>query len=172
MPLDLRDVYFASAVSGKAVGGYPGLAIVFFSHRLEDTQYPIPRYLDLSAYSMHDGIPYTHSSNLVGALDEALKGYPSAIRFEKLKHRSGWLRGELTKIGCDIVSAVVTISLPGEINSRDFGDRLADNGILLSYQSEYLLANNRIQVCLMSDVNRRNLQRLLGHMQSNLKVLH
>jgi aspartate aminotransferase-like enzyme len=179
MPLNLRDVYFASAVSGKAVGSYPGLAIVFYSHQLETTQYGIPRYLDLNAYAAHNGVPYTHSSNLVEALDEALKSYPSATSFEKLTHRAEWLRGELAKMGCELVSdnentspAVVTISLPGDINSRDFGDRLADNGCLLSYQSDYLLARNRVQICMMSHVKMKNLQELLGQMQSNLNLLH
>jgi aspartate aminotransferase-like enzyme len=177
MPLDLRGVYFASVVSGKAVGGYPGLSSVFYSHALEVSHHGIPRYLDLSAYAENNGVPYTHSSNLVDALDEALKSYPAAMDFAELEKRSAWLRNELTGMGCEIISpvennspAVVTISLPETINSRSFGDKLADNGFLLSYQSGYLLSRNRIQICMMGDIKQRYLQRLLGHMRTHMDV--
>ena len=90
-----------------------------------------------------------------------------------------WLRSELTKMGCEIVSpqestspAVVTIALPPGINSEKFGDELAENGCLLSYQSGYLVAKNRVQICLMSSVRRKNLQQLLGHMRTHMRVLH
>ncbi len=179
MPVDLRDIYFASAVSGKAVGGYPGLAMVFYSHPLQPARYGMPRYLDLSLYAENDGVPFTHSSNLVEALDEALANYPGAGDFDQLKSRAVWLRSELTKMGCEIVSpqestspAVVTIALPPGINSEKFGDELAENGCLLSYQSGYLVAKNRVQICLMSSVRKRNLQQLLGHMRTHMRVLH
>ena len=159
MPVDMRDIYFASAVSGKAVGGYPGLAMVFYSHQLQPVQNGIPRYLDLNAYAENDGIPFTHSSNLMEALGEALANYPAEVDFDQLKSRAIWLRNELTKMGCKIISpsestspAVVTIALPAGINSETFGDELADNGCLLSYQSGYLIAQNRVQICLMSSI--------------------
>jgi aspartate aminotransferase-like enzyme/GNAT superfamily N-acetyltransferase len=179
MPVDLRDVYFASAVSGKAVGGYPGLAMVFYSHQLQPGRYGIPRYLDLFLYASNQGVPFTHSSNLVEALDTALANYPGAEDFDQLKSRADWLRNELTKLGCEIVSpragtspAVVTIALPPGINSEKFGDELADSGCLLSYQSGYLVAKNRVQICLMSSFRRKNLQQLLGHMRTHMRVLH
>ena len=34
------------------------------------------------------------------------------------------------------------------------------------------VARNRVQICMMSHNKRKNLQVLLGHMQSNLKLLH
>jgi aspartate aminotransferase-like enzyme/ribosomal protein S18 acetylase RimI-like enzyme len=179
MPVDLREVYFASAVSGKAVGGYPGLAIVFYSHEIKPGPFGIPRYLDLNAYVEHDGVPYTHSSNLVEALDEALTSYPAAVDFDHLKSRASWLRAQLAKMGCEVVAqpestspAVITIALPAGINSEKFGDQLAENGCLLSYQSRYLLAQNRVQICMMSDINKRSLHHLLSHMRSCLRVLH
>ena len=179
MPVDLRGVFFASAVSGKAVGGYPGLAMVFYSHRLGMGRYGIPRHLDLSLYAQNDGVPFTHSSNLVKALEEALANYPEEGDFDKLKSRAAWLRNELTKLGCEIVApaedtspAVVTIALPPGMNSEKFGDQLAGSGCLLSYQSGYLVAKNRVQICLMSPMVRKNLQQLLGHMRKHLHVLH
>jgi aspartate aminotransferase-like enzyme len=179
MPVDLSDVYFSSAVSGKAVGGYPGLAMVFYSHELTPARYGIPRYLDLHAYTASAGVPYTHSSNLMAALAEALASYPEAVDFDHLQSRATWLRNELTKMGCEIISppestspAVVTIALPNSINSAMFGDKMADNGCLLSYQSGYLLAQNRVQICMMSAMKRKCLQQLLGHMQEHMRALH
>jgi aspartate aminotransferase-like enzyme len=32
VPLDLADVHLASGVSGKGLGAFPGLAIVFYNH--------------------------------------------------------------------------------------------------------------------------------------------
>ena len=179
MPVDLRGIYFASAVSGKAVGSYPGLAMVFYSHPIRAARHGIPRYLDLYAYAENDGIPYTHSSNLMEALEEALTNYPTRIDFNHLKSRATWLRNELSEMGCEIVSptestspAVVTIALPTGINSEKFGDELADDGCLLSYQSGYLLAQNRVQICLMSSIKRKKLQQLLGCMRTHMQVLH
>jgi len=173
MPVDFRNIYFASAVSGKAVGGYPGLAMVFYSHVVEPARFGIPRYLDLHAYAKNKGIPYTHSSNLMAALDEALVSYPEDVDFEHLTKRAAWLRGELKKMGCNIVSpaasispAVVTIDLPSRINSEAFGDRLADLGCMLSYQSGYLRTSNRVQICMMSDMKKKSLQNLLSHMRT------
>lgn len=176
MPIDLRDIYFASAVSGKGVGGYPGLSMVFYSHPIQPPRLNVPRYLDLYVYAENDGIPYTHSSNLMEALGEALTRYPEAANFEQLKKKASWLCQELKNMGCEIVSrqdgaspAVVTIALPDDINSEKFGDKLADNGCLLSYQSGYLLRSNRVQICMMSKINKKSLQQLLGHMQTHIR---
>jgi aspartate aminotransferase-like enzyme/ribosomal protein S18 acetylase RimI-like enzyme len=178
MPIDMREIYFASAVSGKAVGGYPGLAMVFYSHRLLPVRHGIPRYLDLSVYAEKKGVPFTHSSNLMEALDEALAHYPAAQYYGQLEHRAGWLRDELRKIGCQLVSrpgtcspAVTTITLPKEMDSGRFGDQMARRGCLLSYQSSYLLKRNRVQICLMSDMSRQNLQRLLGQIRTQMRSL-
>ena len=157
MSVELDSVYFASAVSGKAVGGYPGLAMVFYSHTIKPPQYGIPRYLDLYAYAKNAGVPYTHSSNLLEALAVALDNYPETKEFSKLATRASWLRNELTKMGCDIITpnhnaspAVVTFTLPSGISSQQFGEKMADNGCLLSYQSGYLIEQNMVQICMMS----------------------
>ena len=35
MPVDLAGVYLASGVSGKGLGSYPGLSMVFYNHEIE-----------------------------------------------------------------------------------------------------------------------------------------
>ena len=47
--------------------------------------------------------------------------------------------------------AVTTITLPQHVSSLNFGRALEEEGFLLSYNSEYLVERNWIQVCLMGD---------------------
>jgi len=56
--LHLDGVRLATAVSGKALGAYAGLSIVFHDGRLTGKGV-LPRYLDLAAYEANGGVPYT-----------------------------------------------------------------------------------------------------------------
>lgn len=79
--VDLTGVRLATGVSGKALGAYPGLAVVYHDGRLRQVG-EIPRYMDLAAYEAAEGIPYTLSSNLLAALDAALQGRDWAVRLK------------------------------------------------------------------------------------------
>ncbi|MGM0863301.1 MAG: aminotransferase class V-fold PLP-dependent enzyme [Bacillota bacterium] len=156
IPVDFKEVYFATTVSGKGLGSYPGLAIVF--HRDEIQPSPsIPRYLDIGMYRVNGSIPYTHSSNLVRALKEALHFIEYEIH-EKLALR---VRCVLTQGGFHILGdenyspGVITIALEREQCSRQFGDFCKDRGILLSYESDYLVKRNWVQVALMGRQDER-----------------
>src|SRR5690606_18088405 len=72
VPIDLTGVDFATAASGKALGSFPGLSIVFSRDRPAAAPTRIPRYLDLGAYAAMNGVAFTQSSNLVAALATAL----------------------------------------------------------------------------------------------------
>jgi len=160
VPLDLSKVYLASGVSGKGLGSFSGLSMVFYNHKV----YPsdrLPRYLDLGVYAGMDGVPFTISSNLVASLRAALQHFDSDKRLAKMAALSLWLRHQLENLGLEIVSpaahaspAIITISLPQEISSAFVGQQLEEDGYLLSYNSGYLRARNWIQICLMGDVSR------------------
>ena len=64
LPIDLSGVFLASGVSGKGLGSYPGLAMVFYDHELQPRPERLVRYLDLGLYAAKDGLPFTMSSNL------------------------------------------------------------------------------------------------------------
>ena len=49
---------------------------------------------------------------------------------------------------------VTTIVLPETIKSLDMGKLLEDEGILVSYRSEYLVAKNYIQICFMGECQK------------------
>lgn len=157
LPVDLENVWFASAVSGKSLGAFAGLGIVLYNHGLEPTT-RIPRYLDLALYAGREGVPFTHSSNLVGALRTALARTDWPKRFAAIAERSAWLRAHLRLCGFEIVSAeadaapgIVTIVLPARTSSGCVADRLHCEGYDLAANSQYLRCRNWIQISLMSE---------------------
>ena len=65
VPIDLSDIYLASGVSGKGLGAYPGLSMVYYNHTVKPAPESLPRCLDLGYYAVENGVPFTISSNLV-----------------------------------------------------------------------------------------------------------
>jgi len=164
MPIHLGSVWFASAVSGKSLGAFAGLGIVLYNHRLEPTA-RVPRYLDLALYAAREGVPFTHSSNLVGALRTALARTDWEKRFAAIAERSANLRTDLRGCGFEIVSAeadaapgIVTIALPARTISGLVAERLRSEGYDLAANSEYLRSRNWIQISLMSEPTEEELR--------------
>jgi aspartate aminotransferase-like enzyme len=167
VPVDLTGVYLASCVSGKALASYPGLSMVFYNHELAPAPRALPRYLDLGYYAEQSGIPFTHSSNLIYALQTALNRIDWSDKFRQIAEVDVWLRRRLREVGLQIVApdahaspAVVSIALPREISSRALGNQLRSAGYLLSCNSGYLLQRNWIQICLMGEWSREHLEAL------------
>ncbi len=171
LPVDLSGVFLASGVSGKGLGSYPGLSMVFYNHDLQPRPDRLPRYLDLGLHAAKAGVPFTMSSNLVYALDAALDRFDSNGVFEEIEGTSSWLRQRLRDLGFRIVAAdsdaapaVITLALPPNLSSTELGDSLEQAGFSLSYNSEYLRARNWIQICLMGEFSRRDVEPLLDAM--------
>lgn len=151
IPVDLSGVYLASAVSGKGLASYPGLAIVLHEDRLEPDS-SIPAYLDLGLYQGAGSIPFTHNSNALFALLEALKGSWLADRV--LAEKAAAMledAGMHVLRGSSHSPGILTIALDKGICSRSYGDRLKVLGIQTSYESGYLLARNWLQIALMGE---------------------
>ena len=159
--VDLNNVYLATAVSGKGVGSLPGLAMVFCRDDVISGDHQLPKYFDLAYYETKQGIPFTISSNAIYALTAAVKNSNWSARFENVKHWSEELRNELEEIGLSILADkqcraphITTIVLPESISSLDLGKLLEDEGILVSYRSEYLIEKNHIQICFMGECQK------------------
>lgn len=156
VPVDLTGVQLASAVSGKALGAYPGLAVVFHDGApIRRTD--VPRYLDLAFAHEQHGVPFTHSSNLVCALHAAVDRTDWRARFARIAQVSAQMRAALADHGLEVLTrsdhaspAVLTVPLRG-VSSRRVGDMLRAGGVLVSYESAYLLSRNWIQLCLMGE---------------------
>ena len=168
VPVDLRGVRMASAVSGKALGSFPGIAIVFHDGTIASGDRSLPRYLDLALYEATAGVAFTQSSNLVGALAAALRRYQSEQPWIEVVEMASWLRAQLRELGLRTLidedranPAVTTITLDKPGHSRQLGDRLHRAGFLVSYESNYLLTRNWLQVCLMGCCTRENLAALI-----------
>jgi len=158
VPLDLRGVHLASSVSGKGLASLAGIALVFAGHDIHPDR-RIPRYLDLGTYRRQQGVPFTHSSNLLAALCQALRLLGPEARFPKIRESHARLRSELESMGLTVMAppeqaapAVLSIPLPPGISSVALGEELERRGYLLSFRSGYLVARNIIQICLMGHV--------------------
>ncbi len=160
-PVDLDDIYLATATSGKGIGSLPGLAIVFYRDDVVSGDQRLPRYFDLGYYESKQGIPFTISSNAVEALMTAVEEGDWLTRFENVRQWSKELCDELEVLGFPVLADkqcraphITTIALPPSLSSVALGDQLAAEGILVSYRSEYLLAKNYFQVCFMGTCQR------------------
>jgi len=164
VPVALGDVFLATCASGKGIAALPGLAIVFHNHEIKAGSRKVPRYLDLAQYAAASGVPFTFSSNLLHALQAAVRRIKPQARFDYIRELSVWLRERIRRQGFTILApddhaspAVTTLVLPPRLSSQRVGRQLEERGCLVSYNSEYLLKRNWIQICLMGECSRDDL---------------
>ena len=157
VPVRLNNVYLATTVSGKGLASYPGISMVFYNHEVVPDN-GLPSYLDLGYYRSKEGVPFTHSYNLVAALREALLIITAKPKFARIRRESDWLLRELEKLGiktaassADSSPAVLTLALPPSVSSVKLGEQMEQRGYLLSYRSDYLVKNNLLRICLMGE---------------------
>lgn len=168
LPVDLRGVRFATAVSGKGLAAFPGIAAVFHDGRLASPA-RIPRYLDLSAYEAAKGVPFTHSSNLVAALECSLLQTDWRRKFQRVAEDTRRLRDELRRLTLPVVAreqdaaaGIVTIEIPFGIPTAGVAAALSERGIEIAWQSQYLVERNWMQVALMGEIDADALRSLPG----------
>ncbi|WP_310569493.1 GNAT family N-acetyltransferase [Gemmatimonas sp.] len=156
VPLSLRDVWLASAVSGKSLCAFPGIAIVLHDGQIHSASRRIPRYLDLGLAVQEQGVPFTQSSNLLDALGTSLAEIDWPARFQRVAHDGAWLRRAMESRGWRVLApadcaspAVHTLIPPAGVSARALGEQLRDAGWLISFESGYLRERNWLQVCLM-----------------------
>lgn len=165
---DLSRVHLASGVGGKGFGAYTGLSMVFHREAPAPADEGIPPYLDLGRYARPGGTPFSGSSNLLAALAAALESRLGPGFRARLAALSAWTAGRLAELGLPVLldpalrsPAVFTLPLPPGTSSEAVGRSLEARGMLISYNSEYLLRRNWIQICLMADQDRDKVDRLL-----------
>jgi aspartate aminotransferase-like enzyme/GNAT superfamily N-acetyltransferase len=170
VPVDLAGVWLATGVSGKGLGAYAGLALAFYSELLANPIGRVPRYLDLAHWESADGVPFTHSSNLVRALEAAMTEaeIEGAGRFVRIAQLADELRGGFRNLGFEMVApeahacpAIVTVAMREPGAAMRLGEQLERAGFLLSYRSQYLVDRNWIQACLMGAVTEGDVAALL-----------
>jgi len=172
VPVDLQGILLATGVSGKGLGSYPGLALVFHDYQPAAAPEQLPGYLDLGHWAAHASVPHTHSSNLVGALAAALRAVTPA-RMSRMQENAGWLRQELRAQGWMLITpdalacpGIVTLALPGPLLSTEVGKELEQRGFLVNFRSHYLATRNWIQIALLGDPPHAGLESLLPVLRS------
>jgi aspartate aminotransferase-like enzyme len=165
---DLSRVHLATGVSGKGFGGYTGLSMVFHREAPAPADEGIPPYLDLGRYAGRDGTPFSGSSVLLAALAAALGNHLGPGFRARLAALSAWTGDRIAALGLPLLlgpasrsPAVFTLPLPPGRSSEAIGRSLEARGMLVSYNSEYLLRRNWIQICLMADQEQDKVDRLL-----------
>jgi len=162
-PLDLSGVRLATTVSSKALGAYPGLAVVFHDGHLAPAG-RLPRSIDLAGYVAAGGIPYTLPTNLVAALDAALDiDWPA--RWQAVAAAHALLEPALRAQGFAVVAppaaamaGILTLALPAACPAARLCQRMARRGYLLAHGSDYLRRRNWVQICLMGQWEARALE--------------
>jgi aspartate aminotransferase-like enzyme/GNAT superfamily N-acetyltransferase len=165
--LDLRGVWLASGASGKGLGAFPGLSLVLVNGALAPHRAEVPRYLDLALWLRHGSVPFTHSSNLVSALEAALERTDWGAHIERTARDARWLREALRARGLALVApescaspGVASIALPVQTPSPAVAGGLERLGYEVAWRSGYLMERNWIQVALMGDYDRAALRGL------------
>jgi len=167
MPVDLRGMCLATTASGKGLGSFPGLSMVFHDYQPKPAPDRLPGYLDLGHWATNQSVPHTHSSNLLFALAEAVR-LATINRMERIAENAAWFRRELKAQGFTIIApeevaspGIVTIALDGHTTAAELGEELEIRGYWLSYRSSYLLSKNWIQVSFLGNPERSSLEKLL-----------
>ena len=138
----------------------------------------MPRYLDLGAYADAKGIPYSQSSNLLSALDAALRKYehPTQI-FAEVSERAKKVRTTVEKAGLAILApeniaapAIMTLAMPDGLSATQLGNNLFLNGFNVHYESGYLRDRNWLQISCMNNVSNRELDNMLEVLYILLRI--
>ena len=174
---DLSGVYMASGTSGKGFGSYAGICMVYYAAEvLSKPVKGIPRYFDIPLHAETNGVPWTMSANLFYALKTAYSHTSTAEHRDHIKKLSDTLCVELAKEGVPtlwpkdkILPGVITLVLPKEINSYEFGNELENAGFYLNYGSYYLKDANMVQACLMGHHTEEGLQSFIDTVKGMLK---
>ncbi|HEX6898096.1 MAG TPA: aminotransferase class V-fold PLP-dependent enzyme [Thermoanaerobaculia bacterium] len=167
VPVDLSGVHLATGVSGKGLASFPGLALVFHAEAIEPAP-NLPHYLDLGSYARSESIPFTTSTNLFAALSASLARSARRDGFAGRRRLAAWLRPRLEDLGFSVMAPepiaapmVLTLLPPPGVQALALGDALAEREIWVSYRSGYLMERNLLQVCLMGEHHRGELEELL-----------
>ena len=176
VPVDLRRIHLATGSSGKGLGAYPGLALVFHQYTPRPEPTRLPGYLDLGHWAAHESVPFTVSSNLVSALAAAV-ARATPERMERIQSHARWLYEAVCSHGFHPVVPVeracpagVTLALSGSGTAVAIGEALERRGFALSFRSRHLRERNWLQVSLLGDPPRYALEQFVQALVGESRV--
>lgn len=181
VPIDLRDVYLATGATGKSLGAYAGIAIVFADPEklagLDRAR--VPSYFDVAAALASDGPRYTFPSPTLAALDAALSEYATESRAQRTYERyavlGSYVREQLRKRGLEPLAeeafacpVVTTFAPPSGETSESFVARCRSWGYAIGGQSGYLAERRLVQIATMGAVRREDFASLFDDLARRL----
>src|SRR5262249_22562495 len=181
VPLDLSEVYLATAASGKSLGAYAGAAIIFADARkltgLDTSR--VPSYFDLAAALACTGTRYTFPSPTLLALDAAIANYATDERacacYVRYAELGLYVRKQLRRLGLEPLAAedcaapvVTTFAPPPGESAEAFVARCHFWGYAIGGQSGYLAARRLVQIATMGAVTRDACAPLFAHLENAL----
>lgn len=177
VPLDLRDTYLATGATGKSLGSYAGIAIVFAdSAQLTHLDMGnVPSYFDIPAVLTSKGPRFTFPSPSLLALDAALGAYAgfekAQGRFDHYKRLGAFVQQKLREVGLEPLAAeevacpvVTTFTPPNGESSEEFVSRCQSWGFDIGGQSGYLAQRRLVQIATMGAIRREDCALLFEHM--------
>lgn len=169
VPINLREVHLATATSGKSLGAYAGLAVVFASPQalagVEANR--LPSSLDLAEAAAATGPRFTFPSPQLYALHAALERYAgpeqAALRYEHHHAMGCFIREQLRSVGVEPLApdrwaapACTTFASPGDVPAEAFLELCRTWGFELAGQSAYLAQRGWLQIATMGDVHQED----------------
>ena len=155
VPLDLRGVWLASSASGKALGSYAGVSMVFASEIPAARRVPV--YLDLAAALSTQGSRFTFSTPLLEALGAALEIPRDYVSLGGLVRQRLHERAIAPLVdGDQAAPTVTTFHAPFE----SFLDRCRELGYLVGGESGYLRQRGLAQIATMGAVAASHIEDL------------
>jgi aspartate aminotransferase-like enzyme len=158
-PLDLDGVWLASGVSGKALGAYAGVAMVFAQEL--PRKRPVPAYLDLLATLQSEGSRFTFASPLLFALDAALGVERNYAPVGSLVRRKLRERGMAPMATDDLAApTVTTFATP----APRFAERCQSLGYWVGGESGYLARRGLTQIANMGAIFPEHIEDLFDRL--------
>jgi len=154
-PLDLTGVWLASGSSGKALGAYAGVSMVFAQQMPAERE--VPEYLDLCAALAAEGPRFTFSSPLLMALEAALDIQHDYVPLGCLVRRRLREWGVAPMAGEIHAAPTVTTFAPPVEN---FFERCWSLGYQIGGESSYLTPRGLTQVATMGAVDAHHIEDL------------
>lgn len=181
VPIDLSEIFLATASSGKALGSYAGAALVFADlSSLEPLdRRRIPSYLDLVAAITSQGPCYTFPSPTLLALEAALQEYATPKQaqdsYARYADLGRYVRQQLRQLQLQPLAqesyaspVVTTFAPPAEETSLAFVQRCLSWGIAIGGQSAYLSQRRLVQIATMGAVTHAMCRPLFERLAESL----
>jgi aspartate aminotransferase-like enzyme len=177
VPLDLRNTYLATGATGKSLGSYAGIAIVFADagQMAHLNVGHVPSYFDIPAVLTSQGPRFTFPSPSLLALNAALIAYSgfekAQSRYEHYRRLGAYVRQKLREVGLEPLATdevacpvVTTFAPPNGDSSEEFVARCQSWGFDIGGQSSYLAQRRLVQIATMGAICKEDFEHLFEHM--------